>query len=1063
LKGKIHGGIHLQENVVALQNEDVYESLETSPEGLTSEEVSRRQKLYGPNTLKSKRQLSMGYRFYRNLKDYFRLLLLGASVLSYLSGILPMPSTITASAISAISGDFVTAYLTLASGEASLTSSIQMSYALIAVVLVNTTFSTLQEWRAEKATEALRSWIPEYAKVIRDGELEKVLVEEIVPGDIIVLDEGDRVPADARLIEAYDLWTNNIPLTGESEPQQRNAEPAEFDENSYLYATNLVLMSTSIVKGNAKAVVFATGMNTRYGLVAGLTMKIKDPISPLQHEVGFTARTTFIISLIMGTIFFFVCMYILNVPLGTNIIFTIGVLTALVPEGLQVTITNALAISTFQMLKQNVLVKRLSAVQTLGSVTVIATDKTGTITTGSMTATKIWVPDMTVDISGVGYSPVGEFTVDGRPLEEEESKQIEKLLEVSALCNNAKVVPPSDKNPLWNVIGDTTDGALLVAALKYGLKLQDALVQKPRIHIIPFSSERKMMTSIHKDTNQKNQNYVCTKGSPKTILSICDRILIDGKIEKLTNKLSSFIEDKISDFANQGLRVIAIAYNELPHSESFKPEPEHVENNIVFLGLVAMKDPPRPEIKESLKMAKQAGVKVVVITGDYGLTALAIAREIGLIDPNGKAESDNNDGCRSMITGNEVEQMSYQQIVQEVKNGCSIFALVNPVQKHKIVRALRKNSEIVAVTGDGANDGPSLREAEIGVAMGLSGTDVAREASDMVLLDDSFTSIVKAVKVGRSVYDNLRKFITYVYAHDWAELSAFLVFVLFGVPLPLPVPLLLTIDLCIDIVPSLALSRDPPEEDAMNRPPRNPKERLFNKRTIARSLYLGAIIAVGALFGCLHLWSTAGWYVGMQLPTYNTVYQQGCTMMWAGIVAGQMGDLLCIRTSKISLFKTNLKKNKWIFLGLAWQAFFLAFISSVPFMQNAFGSYYLPWYDWAYLAIIPFTVVAGEELRKWGARRLDKRRLNKKVSEKDIEKDRRKQEKADEKQMRKLQKANENEMRKLQKADEKQMIKRQKIIEKEQKKQQQNASEIQVKKQTFSKHKTKNQSTFETT
>jgi len=919
------------EDVISLQNQEVYEALETSPGGLTGEEASRRLTFYGPNRLISEKRASMAYRFFRNLKDLFSILLLVASVLSTISG------------------------------------SFQMAYVLVIVVLINTVFSVFQEWRAEKATEALRHWMPEYAKVIRDGELEKVLVEELVPGDIVVLEEGDRVPADIRLIEAFDLWTNNIPLTGESEPQPRNAEPAKIEETAYLYAPNLVLMSTSVVKGRGKGVVFATGMNTRFGQVAGLTLAIKDPLSPLQKEIGFTAKTTFTISLTLGIAFFLLTTLLLEVDIFTSIIFMIGVMTALVPEGLQVTVSSALAISTLQMLRQNVLVKRLSAVQTLGSVTVIATDKTGTITTGAMTVTKIWVPDMVVEVSGIGYSPVGEFTVDDRPLEKEKSSQIDKLLEVSALCNNAKVVPPSDKNPLWDVIGDTTDGALLVAALKYGLNVQNTLTQKPIIQMIPFTSERKMMTSIHENTDK---NYVYTKGSPKTILSICDRILVDDKIEKLTDKRSSFIGEKLSEFASEGLRVIAVAYNELPNSGSLKLEPENVEKNMIFLGLAAMKDPPRPEIKESLKMARQAGIRVIIITGDYGLTALAIAREIGLIDSN-SSESDNS--CRGLITGSEIEHMSDQKIVKEIKKGCSIFALVTPIQKLRIVKALRQNAEIVAVTGDGANDGPSLREADIGVAMGLSGTDVAREASDMVLLDDSFASIVKAVRVGRAVYDNLREFITYVFTHNWAELVPFVLFILLGIPLPLTVLQILAIDLGIDIIPSLALSQDPPEVDIMDYPPRSIKERLFSRGVILRSLFVGLIIATGALFGCLHTWWAGGWYLGQQLSTTSSLYIKGTTMTWAGIVAGQIGNVLSMRTRKISLFKTNLLDNKWVLFSMAFQIFALFFISSVPFMQNIFGTTALNWTDWVYLALIPCAVILGEELRKWGARRQSKR------------------------------------------------------------------------------------------
>lgn len=926
------------EKVVALGIEEVYEALGTTPNGLSSEEAGRRLEIYGPNLLVERKREATAYRFFRGFKDLFSIILLSASLLSFLSGMW------------------------------------QMSLVIFVVVLVNTVFGVFQEWRAEKAMEALRHWMPEYAKVIRDGELEKVLVEELVPGDVIVLEEGDRVPADARLVESFDLWTNNVPLTGESEPQPRSSEPTTVSGSSYLYAPNIVLMSTSVVKGRGKAVVFATGMNSKFGQVAGLTLEIKDPQSPLQKEIALTAKHIFIIAMIVGGIFFLISVFLLGADILTSTFFMIGVMVACVPEALQVTVSSTLAISVMKMLRGNILVKRLSAVQTLGSVTVIATDKTGTITTGEMTVRKIWVPDKIVEISGVGYSPIGEFTVDGRPLGMEEVEETEKLLEVSALCNTARLVPPSDRNPSWGVIGDTTDGALLVAALKYGLNVQNILARKPIIHMIPFTSERKMMTTVHKG---RDKIYVYTKGAPRSVLPLCEKIFVNGKTEKLTTELLNVIEEKISKFAGEGLRVIAVAYKELQDGESL--DGKNIESNMVFLGLAGIKDPPRPEIRKSIEIAKKAGIRTIIITGDYGLTAQRIAQEVGIVEPSGSQS-----GSNRVITGVELEGMSDQQILEEIKAGCSIFALVTPVQKLRIVKILRENGEIVAVTGDGANDSPSLREADIGIAMGVSGTDIAREASDMVLLDDSFNSIVKAVESGRTVYDNIRKYITYVFTHNWAELIPFILYVVFGLPLPLLIIQVLAIDIGIDIIPSLALSQEPPEEDIMEQPPRSIKERLFNKSVFLRSLYLGIIIAAGAMFGCLNAWASGGWILGMQLDPHSPVYIKGVTMTFAGIVVGQMGNVLACRTSKTSLFKTSLKSNKWIWIGLASQIIILTLMIYVPPMQSIFGTTALGLNEWTYLALIACGVILAEEVRKWFARRLQKTgwlpKFNQKIS-----------------------------------------------------------------------------------
>jgi Ca2+-transporting ATPase len=833
----------------------------------------------------------------------------------------------------------------------------EMSAIILAVVLINAVFSLFQEWRAEKAMETLKSWMPEYAKVIRDGELKKILVRDLVLGDVIVLEEGDRVPADARLVEAFDLWTNNVPLTGESEPQPRTIKAIKTVDSSYLDVPNLVFMSTSVATGQGKAVVVKTGMETKFGQIAGLTQEIKEEASPLQKEIAYTARYDFILAITVGVVFFLVTLLFLHVQLVTAILFMIGVMVALVPEGLQVTVSSALAINVLKMVRENVLVKRLSAVQTLGSVTVVCTDKTGTITKGEMTATKMWVPDRVVEISGVGYNPDGDFTNSGKTLAKEESGSIEKLLEISSLCNTAKLEPPSDRNRSWSIVGDPTDGALLVAAIKYGLNPQSMLAQKPIHNVIPFDSKRKRMTTIHK---YDHHVLAYTKGAPRSILSICNRVLLEDKVENLTEGYLDAVERKIREFATEGLRVIAVAYSELPTNGAFKAR--NVEREMILVGLVAMKDPPRPEVENAVKVAKQAGIKIVIITGDYGPTAQAIAQEVGIVDPA---------KCR-IIRGVDMEAMTDDQISEEVKKENVIFARVSPEQKLRIVKALKQHGEIVAVTGDGANDAPSLKEADIGVAMGVSGTDVAREAADMVLLDDSFASIVKAVESGRTIYENLRKFIVYVFTHNWAELIPFILYAVLGIPLPLLVAQILAIDLGIEVIPSLALSREPPEIGIMEEQPRSIKERLFNAKVFLRSLYLGAIIATGAMIGCVMAWSSGGWHLGMSTVADPTIYAKGTTMTFAGIVVAQAGNVLASRTNKASIFKTSLTSNKWIWLGIASQISILSLLIYAPPMQALFGTAPLGGFEWAFLALLAVIVIFAEEIRKWFARRLTK-------------------------------------------------------------------------------------------
>lgn len=909
-------------DVASLPVNDVLAAFDSKPEGLSSEEAKKRLTKYGPNTLIERRPKSLVYRFVVHLKDLFGILLLFASALAAISG------------------------------------SWQLSLIILAVVVVNIVFSIFQEWRAEKAMETLKRWMPEYAKAFRDSELKKVLVSELVPGDIIVVEEGDRVPADARLLEVYDLWTNNVPLTGESEPQPRTTTQSEVADTTYLDVPNLVFMSTSVARGRGEAVVINTGMNTRFGQIAGLTQQIHEDPSPLQKEIAYTARYDFILAVTVGIVFFLLTFLWLKSSFLTSILFMIGVMVACVPEGLQVTVSSALAINVLKMVKENVLVKRLSAVQTLGSVTVICTDKTGTITTGEMTVEKIWTFDRTINVTGAGYTPTGEFIYEGKPLEREKSGNVEKLLEISAVCNSSKIEPPSDRNRSWTVVGDPTDGALLVSALKYGLNIQNILVEKPIVHVIPFDSNRKRMTTILKNGTRY---LVYSKGAPRSILSMCNRLAVNGKVESFTKESLRTVENRIRELGEQGLRMMAIAYNEAADFDMTLTE--SIEDAMVFVGLAAMRDPPRPEVAKAVSMAKQAGIRTVIITGDYGPTALAIAEDVGIVRP---------EICR-IIRGVDLETMIDEAIVEEIKKGDIIFARVSPEQKLRIVTVIKHHGEVVAVTGDGANDAPSLKEADIGVAMGVSGTDVAREAADLILLDDSFASIVKAVESGRTIYDNIRKFIVYVFAHNWAELIPYVLYAVLGIPLPLLVVQVLAIDLGIDVIPSLALSREPSEAGIMFEPPRSVKERLFNRGVFSRSLFIGIIIAVGAMYGCFNAWMAGGWRLGMHFASdIDPVYMKGTTMTFAGIVVAQVGNVLATRSAKQSIFRVDPRSNKWIWIGIACQLGVLSAMIYVPPLQVLFGTTAIGWGEWAFLGALAFIVLFIEETRKLFARRFAK-------------------------------------------------------------------------------------------
>jgi magnesium-transporting ATPase (P-type) len=903
-------------NIVESSIEEVLASVGASAEGLSSSEASARLLEVGPNeTPRTKTHLSIR-RFFAYLLDGFSVLLLIAGILLYISGT-PLVALV-----------------------------------VFGIVILNATASVVQEIRAERTMDALKGWVPESAKVLRDGHAQKVTVRDIVPGDVISLDLGDRVPADARLMEAYDVWVNNIPLTGEAAPQPRTADPRGNHGVSYLEAPNLVFMSTSIVRGHGRAVVYATGANTKFGEIAGLTQRIRDPPSPLEEEIASVARKDFVLSMILGIAFLFITMTWLHLSLYDGILLMIGVMISLVPEGLQLTVSSALAISSLQMARQNVLVKRLSAVETLGSVTVICTDKTGTITKGEMTVRKLYAGNMLFDVSGLGYHLFGVFSHGGRVTTIGQSPALDELLMTTTLCNSAELESPEESKPGkgWTIIGDPMDGALLIAAVKYGLDIEAMRTDSKLVRAIPFSSERRRETTV---CSKGSRVSVFMKGAPSTVFPACTKALAaDGTLEEFTPQYLSRVDEVYQNLARAGLRVLACAYAEGP-AEAL-PEDEDIEHDMVFVGLAALYDPPRNDVQASVLTAKNAGIEIVVMTGDSEITTEAIAAEVGIA---------NREGTRPML-GEEMQRLNDSELVQGIREGSVLYARVSPTDKFRIVKALKDAGETIAVTGDGANDAPSLKLANIGIAMGASGTDIARESSDLVLLDDSFTSIVKAIESGRAIYDNIRRFIVYVFSHNWAELISFLTFVLFSIPLPLLVMQVLAIDLFIEILPALAISREPSEPGTMGRPPRSAQKHLLDTAALLRSLYVGTIIGVASMMMCLMVWTAAGWKPGMTLEVTNPVYIKGTTMTFAGIVFGQVANVLSCRTDRVSIFRTSRSRNKWIPGAIGAQVGILAAIVYSPWLQPIFGTIGLGLVDWGYLLLITATVIVAEELRK---------------------------------------------------------------------------------------------------
>jgi len=920
--------------IYKLTSSDVCEAMGTRLEGLTASEVEDNHKIYGKNVISEKKGTPVILIFLSNFISMMAILLWVGGAIAIIAD---MP---------------------------------QLGIAIWLVNVINGVFSFWQEFRAGKATEALKRMLPSYARVTRDNTEIQVLAEDLVPGDVVLLQEGDKISADARLIESSDLQVDQSTLTGESNPVRKTHDPVLRDNLSRSETPNLIFAGTSISSGTAKAVIITTGMDTEFGKIAHLTQAMKVDPSPLEKELDVLTKQVSIIALAVGVFFFVASVFFVKEPIAKSFIFALGMVVAFIPEGLLPTVTLSLAMAVQRMSKEHALVKRLSAVETLGCTSVICSDKTGTLTQNEMTVCSLWLPKEELEVTGLGYAPVGNVLSDGKEVNIQGHEDLKMLLTAASLCSNARLVPPGEESDRYTVLGDPTEACLGVVAQKAGLDVQLQSKLTPRLRELPFDSRRKRMTTIHQLESpiDGSPRIAYIKGAPKEVLELCTGIYTGGRREEITAQQRDTIMEANDRYARNGLRVLAISYrllsraNNLPTSLSAYT-PELIEQDMVFVGLVVMADPPRPEVAAAVELCRKASIRIIMITGDYGLTAESIARRIGII---------RTENAR-IISGMDLGKMPDEELKEALKEEV-IFARVAPEQKYRVVCALQEMGHIVAVTGDGVNDSPALKKADIGVAMGISGTDVAKEAADMILTDDNFASIVKAIEEGRAVYSNIRKFILYILNSNMSEgvPSAAFLFSRGGIPLPLTVMQILAVDLGTDMMPALGLGTELPEKGVMDLPPRSKKDRLLNKRIVVKAFFWYGMIASVICMGAYFFVNMLNGWPGVPLASSGIIYRQATAMTLASIVFCQVGAVMNCRTEKQSVFKTGLFSNKKVLFGIVFEILLLSAIIYVPFLQDIFNTAPIGIKEWAFLFALPLPIVLIEEIRKAISRKYGK-------------------------------------------------------------------------------------------
>jgi Ca2+-transporting ATPase len=896
--------------------------------GLGDDEVRRRLEQHGRNELAAEKPVPRWRRFLAQFQDVLVVLLLVATAIS--------------------------AALWFYEGEAPLP---YEALAIFAVVLLNAAMGYVQESRAEAAVAALRAISAADASAIRNGERRTVPATDLVPGDIILVDEGDTIPADARLIESAALQTSEAALTGESLPVAKDTAPIVGDA-ALGDRHNMVFSGTAVTYGHGKAIVTHTGMQTEMGRIAGLLKTTADEDTPLQKELDRTGRLLGLVVIVIAIVMIATIIVVEDVR-GLSSIFDVLILgvalaVAAVPEGLPAVVTAVLSIGVQRMARRNAIIRHLSAVETLGSATVIASDKTGTLTKNEMTVRVVVTASGRFTFEGSGYEPAGAVRRDGGAVEGPPRLELERALCVADRANNAVV---QQKESRWVVQGDPTEGALLVAARKAGVT-SDALDKRlPRVAEVPFSSERKLMSTLHRDLDQPERGIIFSKGAPDVLLARCAFEVIGDGRRPLTDERRAAILQTNESLAGEALRTLGVAARWLPIDalprDGASPA-DGIEHDLAFAGLIGMIDPPRPEAKEAVARARSAGIRPLMITGDHPRTASVIAQELG-IAADGR-----------VMTGAELDKLSDDARAAAVGE-VSVYARVNPEHKLRIVDALRRRGAVVAMTGDGVNDAPALKKADIGVAMGITGTDVSKEAADMVLADDNFASIVAAVEEGRAIFANIRKFLRYLLSSNIGEVLTMFFGVLLagriglrgqgdGVVLPLLATQILWINLVTDGPPALALGVDPPDDDLMRQPPRPPGEGVLTARMWRGIAFVGIIMAIGTLF-VIDVSLPGGFIEGNgDLP-----YAQ--TMAFTTLMLFQIFNVVDARSDERSAF-TRLFTNQWLWLALGVSVLLQVAVVYVPLLQRAFGTVPLSAIDWVRSVAVASSVLWLTEVKK---------------------------------------------------------------------------------------------------
>jgi calcium-translocating P-type ATPase len=846
--------------------------------------------------------------------------------------------------------------LWLAAGLLLIVGSNVVAAAVVLIIVLNAAFAFVQEVQAGRAVEALAKYLPQRAKVERDGVVTEIDATQLVPGDLVVIEEGDRIAADLRLL-AGAIEVDMSALTGESVPTLRSA--AILDVNvPVLTAHDLVFSGTNCTGGQARGVAFATGMATEIGRIAALSERVKQDPSPLERQVRRVAWLIAAVSVMLALSFIPVATLAGHLTLINSLVFAAGLLAGMVPEGLLPVITLSLAVAVRALAGRGALVKRLSAVETLGSTDVICTDKTGTLTQNRMTPAALWTTEGRLDLDTDNPEAGSDRSALSAPL-------LASLGRIAASCNNARLDDSS------GAVGDPTEIAVLSVARMLGADTATAQREAHRRWQFHFDPELKMMSTI--DQLDDGPPTVHTKGAPEALLPRCSRILeADGQPVPLDDSQRRRVEGAVNVFAAEGLRVLALAERLLPTGIRPPHRRGDAERDLCFTGLIAMVDPPRPGVADAVADCRTAGIRVIVITGDHPLTAAAIAQRVGITGAH-----------PTVVTGDQFDQLNEKQLAALIREQPEvIFARASPEAKLHIAEALRSDGHVVAMTGDGVNDAPALRRADIGIAMGLSGTDVAREAATMVLTDDNFSSIVTAVQAGRRIYDNVRKFIIYIFAHATPETVPFLLFALGGglIPLPLTILQLLAFDVGSETLPALSLSREPAEPGIMARPPRPRNEGVIRGPMLIRAwLFLGAIVAALAMAGYFYVLLKAGWHPGAPVdpgtPLHHA-YQQATTMTFLGMMAGQIGTAFAVRTQRASLRSIGIFTNRYLLGAIAAEIVLAALFVYTPPMQALLGTAALPASDLLLLLPYPFIVWGADELLRYLLRHWNRTRPN---------------------------------------------------------------------------------------